>query len=385
MKIENFEVAIADDQVTDLRHRLTQTRWSPEIDNEDWKFGSNGTYLRQLIGYWANEFDWRVQESRINAFNHFRTSIDGVPIHFIHVPGRGPNPLPLILTHGWPQTFWDWHALIAPLSNPAAHGGDPADSFDVVIPSLPGYTFSNPLEIEAVNPPSIAKLWDKLMRDGLGYDRYGAGGGSWGTFVTAELGMQFPDHVIGVYMSTAMRQYGPEPVPESDYGLDELDWAARHAERRTRVGGHVGIHSSAPQTLAWALNDSPVGLAAWLIERRRNWSGCQGDIEASFTRDFLLTTVSLYWFTQSFRSSIQIYPGSFEPLRLQSQEPALIKVPSGIGVFPYDTTILPRKTCERWAPNLVHWSVLPRGGNFAASEEPELYINELRTFFRALR
>ncbi len=390
MDINDFTVAVAEADLGHLRRRLDDVRWSPEIANDDWSYGISGEYLRDLVEYWKDSYDWRAHEADINALANFRAEIDGTPVHFVHERGRGPNPLPLILTHGWPWTFWDWHALIGPLTDPAAFGGDPADSFDVVVPSLPGFGFSNPLPLTGVTPPTIAQRWDALMREGLGYDRYGAAGGDWGSFVTSELGIQYPDRLAGVYLSLQplfhIRANG-EPVPGRDYRPDEQDWPERHAQRRAAIGSHVLVHTTDPQTLAWSLNDSPVGLAAWLIERRRNWSDCDGDVERAFSRDFLLTTVSLYWHTQTIASSMLIYAESLRGGGANvhsTRPPSRIDVPTGIGVFPYDLALYPRSACERVA-NLVHWSVLPHGGHFGPAEQPELYVEELRTFFRPLR
>jgi pimeloyl-ACP methyl ester carboxylesterase len=386
-RITPFQIAIEPAKIIDLRDRLGRTRWSPEIRNQDWTFGTSGRYLRDVVEYWRDGFDWAEQEGRMNAFSHFRTLIDGLPVHFIHEQGRGPDPLPIVLTHGWPWTFWDWHDVIGPLTDPARYGGDPADSFHVVVPSLPGFTFSNPLETGGVTPPAIAERWDRLMRNGLGFHRYGAAGGDWGSFVTAELGIQFPNRLAGVYLSYPPRFHvDPDKVPESDYDPEEADWPDRQARRRATALSHVAVQTSSPQSLAWAFNDSPAGLAGWLLERRRLWSDCDGDVENAFTRDFLLTTISLYWLTESIGSSMRIYADTFgNGLHIHSTTPPKrIDVPTGIGVFPQELALLPRRACAR-AVNLVHWSVLPRGGHFAPSEQPELYVEELRRFFRPLR
>jgi pimeloyl-ACP methyl ester carboxylesterase len=385
--IEPFEIDVAPARLADLRQRLRSTRWSPELKNDDWTYGMNGAYLRDLVQYWADEYSWPEEQARLNAVHHFRTVMDDVPIHFVHERGRGPNPLPLVLTHGWPETFWDWHRLIGPLVDPAAHGGDPEDSFDVVVPSLPGFAFSTPLARVDVTPPVIAGFWRRLMSEGLGYDRFGAAGNDWGSFVSSELGMQHPDDLVGIYLSYPPRFHvDVEHLSDDDYGPGERDWRVRQANLRARNLSHVDVQTQEPQSLAWALNDSPAGLAAWLIGRRHRWSDHDGDLEAVFARDFLLTTVSLYWLTETIGSSMRIYADSFgRGLRIHSSSPPpRIDVPTGIGVFPAEMTLIPRRACERVA-NVVHWSVLPRGGHFGPSEQPDLYIDELRRFFRPLR
>lgn len=385
--IEPFEVSIEDWRLEDLRERLNRTRWSPEVANDDWRYGTSGRYLKELAGYWLRDFDWRAQEARINQFRHFRAVIEGIPVHFIHQRGIGPSPVPLILSHGWPWTFWDWHEVIGPLSDPAAYGADPADAFDVIVPSLPGFGFSAPLEVTGITPPVIARLWHRLLREGLGYDRFGAVGGDWGSFISSELGIQFPDSVLGVYLSYPPRFHvDVENLPPEDYTAEEAGWRERQAASRPANLTHVGVQAHGPQSLAWALNDSPVGLAGWLLERRFRWSDCGGDLESAFTRDFLLTTISLYWLTETIGSSLRIYADTFgRGLHIHSSiPPGRIEVPTGIGVFPHDLALIPRRACER-AVNLVHWSILPEGGHFGPAEQPALYVDELRRFFRPLR
>jgi pimeloyl-ACP methyl ester carboxylesterase len=387
LPISSFEPTFEDAQVDHLRERLRGTRWSPEADNADGRYGNNGRYLRHLVDYWMDGYDWDEQEAALNAFRHVRTAVDGIPIHFVHERGRGPDPVPLILSHGWPETFWDWHRVIGPLSDPAAHGGDPGDSFDVVVPSLPGFAYSSPVDVTGITPPLIAQLWRRIMRDGLGYERFGAAGGDWGSYVSSELAIQFPDDVIAVQLSYPPRFHvDVENLPDSDYGPDEADWRERQSRHRAVNLSHVPPQTHGPQTLAWALNDSPVGLASWLLEPRIRWSDCGGDVESVYTREFLLTTFSLFWMTETVGSSMRIYADSFGHGRNihSTDPPRRIEVPTGISVFPEETTLMPRKACER-AVNLTHWSVHPRGGHFAAAEQPEAYIEDLRALFRPLR
>lgn len=390
---EKIRLEVDSAALKDLQARLERTRWSPEIANADWAYGASGAYLRSLVEYWRNGFDWRKQEDSINQLPHYRVELaEGVPVHFIRVAGRGPKPLPIILTHGWPWTFWDWHALIAPLSDPASHGGDAADAFDVIVPSLPGFTLSSPLRRTGITAPVVADLWDALMRQVLGYERYAAAGGDWGSFVTWELGTRYVPHLAGVYLSFPPLWHagGIEGLQAADYAPEEAGWLEKTRRKWETAVSHLTVHSRDHQTLAWALNDSPLGLAAWLLERRRNWSDCGGELESRYSRDFLLTTVSLYWFTQSIASSMQLYAEQFRAGAVAAdnytgrQLPARIEAPTGIGVYPEEVALLPRKVCER-AANLRYWSVLPAGGHFAPAEVPGIYVRELRTFFRSLR
>jgi pimeloyl-ACP methyl ester carboxylesterase len=387
------QLRVEQSAIDDLMARLQRTRWSPEIGNSRWEYGANGAFLKDLVEYWQRGFDWRKQEAEINRYAHFRLDvIDGVPIHFIRESGKGPAPMPLILTHGWPWTFWDWHQLIGPLTDPARYGGDPADAFDVIVPSLPGYGLSIPLSRAGITATAVAELWHKLMHDILGYERFSAAGGDWGSFITWELGRRYATTMTGVYLSTPPLWYagGVENLRSEDYSASEAGWLEKTRRKWQTVVSHLTVHSRDHQTLAWALNDSPIGLAAWLLERRRSWSDCNGDLYSRYTRDFLLTNICLYWFTQSIASSMQLYAEEFRTGAIAgdsfvgSTPPARIEVPTGIGVYPEEIALLPRKMCER-AANLVHWSVLPEGGHFAPAEVPEIYVRELRTFFRSLR
>ena len=388
-----FKLSIAQESLDDLSSRLARTRWSPELGNAGWGYGANGDYLKDLLHYWQHGFDWRQQERLINQFSHYRVELrDGVPVHFIHEPGKGPAPIPIILSHGWPWTFWDWHALIGPLSDPARFGGDPRDAFDVIVPSLPGFGLSTPLGRTGITAPVVADLWHTLMHEVLGYSRFAAAGGDWGSFVTWELGTRYVPSMIGVYLSFPPLWHagGVEGLKEEDYSAAESGWLDKTRRKWETAISHLTVHSRDHQTLAWALNDSPVGLAAWLLERRRNWSDCGGDLESRYSKDFLLTNVSLYWHTQSIASSMQLYAEQFRAGAvaadnyMQAGGPPRIEAPTGIGVYPEEVALLPRKVCER-AANLVYWNVLPEGGHFAPAEVPQVYVRELRDFFRPLR
>ena len=382
----SFEVHVPDDALDDLQGRLRRTRFAEDFGNDAWSFGIPGGYLRALIDHWTLQFDWRAQEQRMNRYSHFLADIDGVPVHFVHERGRGPSPIPLVLTHGWPWTFWDYERLIGPLSDPVAFGGDHRDAFDVVVPSLPGTAFSSPLRTTGVGILATAELWLRLMRDTLGYDRFGAAGGDSGAFITARLGHAHPEHLIGIHLNfpatATMAALGS--VRPEDYSPEERQWLADPPQARG-TSAHMAVHVEDPQTLAWAMNDSPAGLAAWMVERRRNWSDCAGDVERRFTKDELLTGVSLYWLTGTFHTSVRFYAESFRrPWPLVHDRVPPIEAPTAVAVFPRELLRVPRRFMERQA-NVARWTVMPRGGHFAPAEEPGLMLEDIRAFFRGFR
>lgn len=383
---ERFEIAIPDADLVDLHERLARARLAEDFANDDWRYGVEGGYLRELVEYWRDAYDWRKHEAEMNAVPHFRVVLDDVPIHFVHVRGTGPNPMPLVLSHGWPWTFWDYARTIGPLADPGAHGGDPADAFDVVVPSLPGYGFSSPLRRTGVNWSTTADLWARLMGEVLGYERFAAQGGDWGAFVTAELGHRFADRLHGIHITIPahpafdLGRLGPD-----EYSPEERPRFERMLQRVGSATAHLKVHSSDPQTLAYAFQDSPVGLAAWIVERRRSWSDCGGDVERRFSKDDLLTTVGLYWLTRTIGTSMRFY---WENMRLawkpSHDRSPVIEAPTGIAVLPYELLFIPRRRAEE-KTNLVHWSELPAGGHFAPAEEPERLVEDIRACFRPLR
>jgi pimeloyl-ACP methyl ester carboxylesterase len=385
--VEPFEIAVPQSALEDLADRLARTRFADDFANDDWRFGVPGGYLRTLVEHWRDRFDWRAQEAAMNRFAHHRVELDGVPVHFIHERGRGPDPMPLILTHGWPWTFWDYERLIGPLSDPASHGGDPADAFDVVVPSLPGTAFSSPLRTPGIGVTATADLWVRLMRDALGYDRFAAGGGDSGAFVTVRLGHAHAGHLIGLHLNfpAAVSMAALTTIRPEDYSPEEMPWLEELGAQDRGTAAHMAVHIEDPQTLAWAMNDSPAGLAAWIVERRRNWSDCAGDVERRFTRDQLLTTVALYWLTQTFHTSVRFYAESFRaPWPLVHDREPPVEVPTAVAVFPRELLRVPRRFMQRQV-NLARWTVMPRGGHFAPAEEPDLMIEDIRAFFRGLR
>ena len=385
MQVEPFEVAIPEQDLADLHARLARVRWSPEVDNADWRYGTSGAYLRELVAYWLDGFDWRAQERSINAVAQFRTSIEGVPIHFVHERGKGPAPIPLLLGHGWPWTFWDLKKVIGPLSDPAAHGGDPRDAFDVVVPSLPGYAFSTPLTTPGINFWRTAELWVQLMEQ-LGYPRFAAQGGDWGAIVAAQLGHKYADRILGVHLhfATPLAVFG-RPLDASEYGADEQHLFEHNARFVREERGYASIQITRPQTIAHALEDSPLGLCSWIVEKRRSWSDCGGDVERAFTKDELLTTVCLYWLTRSFGSSARFYyEAAHHPWRPSHDRHPVVEAPTALAVFPRDVLLMPRRWTERYY-NLQRYTAMPRGGHFAPMEEPALLVDDIRSFFRPLR
>ncbi|KQX22634.1 MULTISPECIES: epoxide hydrolase family protein [unclassified Sphingomonas] len=384
MEVKPFKIDVPDAVLADLQDRLDRSRLAADFGNDDWRYGFNGDYLRELVDHWRTDYDWRAHEKAMNAFPHFRTEIDGVPIHFIHVKGKGPNPTPLILTHGWPWTFWDYRELIGPLSDPAAYGGDPADAFDIVIPSLPGYGFSSPLDKTGINFWRTADLWVKLM-EGLGYPRFASHGEDWGAFITAQLGHKYADRLIGVHLTTMfpLDMFAGGEV-EPLHGEGEESWAQKNADFFTHESGYFQIQATKPQTLAYAMQDSPVGLCAWLVEKRRTWGHTRGEIESRFSKDDMLTTVMLYWVTDSFGTSARYYYEAVHNLWAPSHDRRpVVEAPTGIAVFLEELVLQPRRWAERYY-NLKQWTIYSEGGHFAAFEEPATVVEDIRRFFRSL-
>jgi pimeloyl-ACP methyl ester carboxylesterase len=388
MRKEAFTVSVSDTVLNDLRERLARTRFPRDFANDRWEYGTNTAYLKELIEYWRDRFDWRAVEREINSYPNYRTEIEGIPIHFIHQPGKGPKPVPLILSHGWPWTFWDFHKVIRPLADPGSHGGDPADAFDVVVPSLPGYGFSTPLTTTGINYWRTADLWVTLMRDVLGYDKFAAQGGDWGALITAQLGHKYAQHMIGVHVnlmaSLAFFGGGGGPKPE-DFGPGEEGWLERNRNFIDNESGYMRLQCTKPQTIAMALNDSPAGLCSWITEKRRTWSDCGGDLERRFSKDDLCATMMLYWISESYGTSARYYyeaaHNAWQPSHDRSP---VVEAPTGAAVFLKEVMLMPRKWAERYY-NLKRWTVMPSGGHFAPMEEPERLVEDIRAFFRPLR
>jgi pimeloyl-ACP methyl ester carboxylesterase len=386
MHVTPFSISIPDEILTDLRDRLSKTRWAEDFGNENWAYGTEQGYLAELVRYWQEGFDWRAQEKALNAFNHYRTTLDDLPLHFIHERGKGPHPVPLILSHGWPWTFWDMHKIIRPLTDPAAFGGDPLDAFDVVVPSLPGFGFSTPLKKTGMNWWKTADLWVRLM-EGLGYPRFAAHGGDWGAMLTLQLGHKYADRVLGVHTTglAPLDIFTKGPPPASEYSPDEQEGLERTRRTLTKGSGYSAIQSTCPQTLAYAMHDSPVGMCAWLLEKRRAWSDCGGDVEKVFTRDELLITMTLYWVTQSFGSAARFYYEAInQPWQPSHNQMPVIQAPTAVSITPHSLSKMPRRWSERYF-NLQRCTDFPGGGHFLPMEQPELLVQDIRDFFRPLR
>jgi pimeloyl-ACP methyl ester carboxylesterase len=377
MTVKPFEIAIPDAVLRDLNTRLAATRWPDAVEDAGWDYGTDIAYLQELTRYWRDEFDWRAQERQLNRFPHFRAEIDGLGIHFIHVEGRGQAPLPLILTHGWPSSFYEMHKVIGPLSDPVAHGGRAEDAFHVVVPSLPGYGFSDKPRRRGLDTQAIADLWARLMVDELGYERFGGQGGDWGAAVNAGLAARHAERLVGLHYNMLA-----PPIDEATLTVEQRAWWEEVQAYRAREWGYVHLQSTKPQSLAFGLNDSPTGLAGWIVEKWRRWSDCEGDIESVYTRDELLTNITLYWATQTIGSSLRLYFETFGPL---SGAPAYSgrDVPTGVAAF-NEVNRPPRELCEPHF-DLRRFTVMERGGHFPAMENPQDLVEEIRAFFRPLR
>ncbi|MFN3231520.1 MAG: epoxide hydrolase family protein [Alphaproteobacteria bacterium] len=390
---EPFTIDIPDAALDDLHQRLAATRWADDFANDDWRYGTNGAYLRELVAYWQDGYDWRAQEAEINRFHHYRLTIDEVPVHFIHEPGQGPNPVPIILSHGWPLVFWDYKDVIGPLTNPAAYGGDPLDAFDVIVPSLPGYGFSTPLTKPGVNFSVTADLWRKLMVEVLGFDRFAASGIDWGALVTGQLGHKYAEDMVGIHTCgyiplTLLSHEKAWDFADPEFHSMTAEDQANQLKFLRKISSHLAVHILDPQTLAFGLNDSPVGLLSWLLERRRLWGDTGGDVETAFTKDHLLTTTMLYWLTESLGSSIRYYAeAANDPWTPSHNGIPVIQAPHGISFFGGDIgggRRMPVEALEA-ATNLRFINEHDHGGHFAPVEVPDLVVEDIRATFRGLR
>jgi microsomal epoxide hydrolase len=380
MSIQPFKINIPQATLDDLRERLARTRWPDEVEGAGWDYGTNVGYLKSLVDYWQHEFDWRKQEAKLNTYPQFRADIDGLNIHFIHERGKGPNPLPLILTHGWPDSFYRMHKIIPMLTDPESFGGNAADSFDVIVPSIPGFGFSDSVRKPGWTVKQTAELWTSLMRDVLGYQRYAAAGGDGGSPISQLLALNNPTSVIGIHLTDIGFQATMNLDPSS-LTPAEQQYLGAMQQRFFQEGGYVMIQSTKPQTLAYGLNDSPIGLAAWIIEKFYGWSDIDGNIEREYTKDELLTNIMIYWVTQTINPSIRSY---YEESHAPSLKPGQrVEVPVAMALFPKDTPP-PRALAERTL-RIERWTEMPRGGHFPALEVPELYAGDLQAFFRSLR
>jgi pimeloyl-ACP methyl ester carboxylesterase len=380
MHIPSFTIDIPQATLDDLQERLGRTRWPNEIEEAGWNFGTNLDYLKSLVDYWQHAFDWRALEAKLNQFAQFRAEINGLGIHFLYERGKGPNPTPLILTHGWPDSFFRMYKILPLLTDPARYGGSPSDSFDVIVPSLPGFGFSDSPR-RSVSLVQTAELWARLMRDVLGYQRYAAAGGDFGSGITQLLALAHPESVVGIHVT----DLGFYNLQSGQPDLSEAERRYLGAQQGWffQEGAYGMIQGSKPQSLAYGLNDSPVGLAGWIVEKFRAWSDCEGDVERRFSKDELLTNIMIYWVTQTINSSFEYYRDLNTPKLQPGQH---IEVPAGFARFPKDIPGIdpPRELAERHL-RIARWTQMPRGGHFAALEEPALLAEDMRAFFHDLK
>jgi pimeloyl-ACP methyl ester carboxylesterase len=380
--LQPFTLHVADAAIADLRERLARTRFPDQAPGAPWAYGTNVAWMERLVAYWREGFDWRAQEARLNQFPQYRTLLHGVDLHFLHVPGKGPDPCPLLLSHGWPGSVFEFLEIIPRLTDPARFGGDPADAFTVIAPSLPGYGLSFAPGQKRFGVEEIADCFGALMTEVLGYRRFAAQGGDWGAFITTRLAHTHPERVIGLHVNMLPIRRDPkmvaDPTPEERRYLEAL---AAWLKEET---GYQWIQGTKPQTLAFSLTDSPAGLAAWIAEKFRTWSDCGGEIEAAVSKDHLLANITLYWFTGAIGSSFwPYYARMHRPWPIP--DGATIDVPMGYCEFPREMLRPPRSMAERMFRDIRRWSVMSKGGHFAAMEQPDSLARELREFFRPLR
>ncbi|HVL55694.1 MAG TPA: epoxide hydrolase [Burkholderiaceae bacterium] len=374
-----FRLHVLDSTLQDLRERLARTRWPDEPPDAPWTAGTSVDYLRSLVAYWRDGFDWRAQEALLNRFAQFTVPLAGIELHFIHERGHGPDPMPLLISHGWPGSLFEFVELIPRLTDPARFGGDPRDAFTVVAPSLPGYPLSFAPGQPRFGVEEIADTFATLMTDVLGYSRFGAQGGDWGAFITSRLGCRYPQRLTGIHLNLLAIRRDPALVasdaPEERAFRDEL---AQFLKEET---GYQWIQGTRPTTLSFGLVDSPAGLAAWLVEKFRAWTDCDGNPENALTRDQMLADITLYWATGAIGASFwPYYARMHRPWPIDT-----VGVPTGYVQFPREILRPPRSVAERTYTDIRRWTELPRGGHFAALEQPDALAGEIREFFRPLR
>ncbi|MCT2400537.1 epoxide hydrolase family protein [Novosphingobium mangrovi (ex Huang et al. 2023)] len=377
-EIRPFRLAIPEAQIDDLKRRIAMTRWPEKEPVDDWSQGTPLGALQRLLAYWADGYDWRRCEARLNGFGQYLTEIDGLDIHFIHVPSPHPQAVPLILTHGWPGSVVEFMEAIGPLSDPVAHGGRAEDAFHVVVPSLPGYGFSGKPTAAGWNVDRIGRAWAELMRR-LGYERWLAQGGDWGAIVTTVMGGQAPLGLAGIH--TNMPVARPTREDYADPSAEVAEARAAGEKYKQFDSGYSAIQSTRPQTIGYGLVDSPAALAGWIYEKMWSWTDNQGEPEDALSMDAILDNISLYWFSASGASAARLYWESFGAIA--KSDP--VEIPAAVSTFPREITKAPRKWAERLLRNIVYWNAAERGGHFAAWEEPALFVEEVRKAFALMR
>jgi microsomal epoxide hydrolase len=370
-----FQIAVDDAVLEDVRERLARTRWPFQIAGTGWDYGTDVDYLKELCAYWQDGYDWRAAEARLNSYEQYVETIDGVDIHFLHVRGAGTSPFPLLCLHGWPGSVWEFVGVLDELSDPAAHGGDGADAFELVVPCLPGFGFSGKPREKGWGVTRIAAAMNELMRR-CGYDSYGTQGGDWGGIISAQIGADHADRCAAIHINQTYAYLPPDPTPE------QLDWAERNKRFRAAESAYSELQRTKPDSLTVAQNDSPAGLAAWIIEKFYTWGDTHGDIESMFSKDDLLTNVMIYWVTESAPSAARIYLEMLRDAHAQTRPP--VTVPTGVAAFPKEPFIVPRSITET-RYNLVRWTDMEAGGHFAALECPDALVADIRAFYRDIR
>jgi pimeloyl-ACP methyl ester carboxylesterase len=376
-EISPFQIHASDEELADLKRRLAATRWPDEEPVSDWSQGTPRAYLQEVVDYWCNQYDWRAREAYLNSFAQFKTEVNGVGIHFVHVRSPEKNALPLVISHGWPGSIVEFHKVIGPLTDPVAHGGRAEDAFHVVCPSLPGYGFSDKPTTTGWNVSKIADTFSALMLK-LGYDRYVAQGGDWGAMITTCIGAQDPEHCLGIHLNMPIAP----PTPESMDNLTEFEQAALASinDYGENGSGYSKQQSTRPQTVGYGLVDSPAGQAGWILEKFYAWTDCDGHPENIFSRDELLDNVMFFWLPGNGASSARLYWESFNNPPFDAVE---VKV--GASIYPKEIF----RSSERWVrarfPNVVHFNTLEKGGHFAALEQPETFVSEIRACMQHMR
>jgi pimeloyl-ACP methyl ester carboxylesterase len=376
-EIRPFKIHIDDAELADLKRRLRATRWPDAQTVGDWGQGIPLHYVQKVCDYWEREYDWRKTEARLNALPQFQTDLDGVSIHFLHIRSRHDDALPLVLTHGWPGSIIEFLKIIPALTDPTAHGGQASDAFHVVCPSLPGYGFSGKPKQSGWTVEKIARAWSELMLR-LGYQRYYAQGGDWGAVVTTAIALQDTEHCHGVHLN--MPVVRPDPATMSSLTQEEKDGLAGMQHYQDWDSGYSKQQSTRPQSLGYGLADSPAGQAAWILEKFWAWTDCNGNPENALTRDEMLDDVMLYWLPNAAASSARLYWESFNKINYDP-----VRIPVGCSVFPKEIFRVSRRWAQKRYPNLVYWNRLDKGGHFAAFEQPELFVRELRACFGKMR
>ena len=373
--ITEFKCHISQSAIDGLRSRLRQTRWPDEIKGSGWEYGASLSYMMELVDYWLDKFDWRKIENEINQYPNYIAEVDGVKIHFLHVKGKGTRSVPLIITHGWPGSFLEMEKLILPLTT------NPELSFDLIIPSIPGFGFSQKLNDPGCNLWLIGDLWSKLIKE-LEYRKVLVQGGDFGAGISTALAFKHPEQVLGLHLNYIPGSYFPFLSNNEKLTEEEIRFEKDAEDWYTREGAYSHQHRTKPLTLAYGLNDSPVGLCAWIVEKFYGWSDCNGNIESVFTKDELLANVSLYWYTETIHSSIRLYnENSKVPMHFSEND--FVSIPVGIARFHLEEPFPPRKFIER-GYNIQHWTDIPKGGHFAAMEQPGLLANDILRFAKKL-